>query len=237
VQVDRRLWPGQCWWQFLFHAEREFVGNLRAFLPVAIQLLHFRTDAQGSGEPPQLSHPLNSGFRITTMDPIAGAGDGRLAVAASAKPEMWPSRREHSIARSCRLFAHGPHSISRCRKMGCCLQEPGHRPSNAPPVSITDIQEGQTLQGGELARCHLYRHQHAPMPTPFAICFAPLAGPLTSSIHRHHRVTCLPRFALSSSQTLSFARLQALMSGLGRRDPDEHARPDRGQRRLWIAWV
>jgi hypothetical protein len=27
VQLDRRLWPGQCWWQFLFHAEREFVAT------------------------------------------------------------------------------------------------------------------------------------------------------------------------------------------------------------------
>jgi hypothetical protein len=49
------------------------------------------------------------------------------------------------------------------------LKESQHRPVGARLATLADFQPGESLYCGEVARRHLYRHQHAPMPTPLSV--------------------------------------------------------------------
>jgi hypothetical protein len=218
VQVDRRLWPGQCWWQFLFHAEREFVGNLRAFLPVAIQLLHFRTDAQGSGEPPQLSHPLNSGFRITTMDPIAvlAMGDWQWRLPQSAK--CGPA------AESIRLPAHAGSSLTGHIASPAAAKWGAASRNRVTAQAIPCLSRLPTSKSAKCSKAASWRGvtstDTSTRPCRRRSRYASLRWHARSRVPSIVIIARLPRFLFLGPNPQLSLDCRLYMPGLGRRNPD-----------------
>lgn len=51
-----------------------------------------------------------------------------------------------------------------------------HYPRDARLVALARIQQRQPFQRGKVTRLYLDRYQHAPVPAPIPVCFAPIAA-------------------------------------------------------------